>query len=94
MLEKITEKLDAIEAQQESKIVEAVEAVKAEAAAKVEEVKVSFEEKVQALEAKISSVQAPATIKTYKSLSEEINRTTKEQLKEFMTSNSLSLIHI
>ena len=88
MLEKITEKLDAIEAQQESKIVEAVEAVKAEAAAKVEEVKVSFEEKVQALEAKISSVQAPATIKTYKSLSEEINRTTKEQLKEFMASNS------
>jgi HK97 family phage major capsid protein len=88
MLEKITEKLDAIEAQQESKIVEAVEAVKAEAAAKVEEMKVSFEEKVQALEAKISSVQAPATIKTYKSLSEEVNRTTKEQLKEFFKSNS------
>ena len=88
MSEKIIEKLDAIEAQQEAKITEAVEAVKAEATAKLEEAKTEFAEKVAALEAKVSSVQAPSTIKTYKSLSEEVNRSTKEQLKEFFKSGS------
>ncbi len=87
-MDKILEKVDAIEAQQESKITEAVEAVKAEAAAKVEEVKAEFAEKVASLEAKVSSIQAPAQIKTYKSVSEEINRSTKEQLKEFFKSGS------
>lgn len=87
-MDKILEKVDAIEAQQESKITEAVEAVKAEAAAKVEEAKAEFAEKVASLEAKVSSIQAPAQIKTYKSISEEVNRSTKEQLKEFFKSNS------
>lgn len=80
MLEKITEKLDAIEAAQVAKI----EEVKAAAVAAVEEVKVSFEEKVAALEAKVSSVSAPATIKTYKTVAEGINRTVKEQLRDFI----------
>lgn len=88
MSEKIIEKLDLIEAQQEAKITEAVEAVKAESAQKLEEAKVEFAEKVAALEAIVSSVQAPATIKTYKSISEEVNRSTKEQLKEFFKSGS------
>ena len=83
-MDKILEKVDAIEAQQESKITEAVEAVKAEAATKVEEAKTEFAEKVAALEAKISAVQAPATIKTYKSISEEVNRSAKEQLSKFI----------
>jgi len=80
MLEKITEKLDAIEASNVAKI----EEVKAQAVAAVEEAKVSFEEKVAALEAKISSVSAPATIKTYKTVAEGINRSVKEQLRDFM----------
>lgn len=88
MSEKIIEKLDLIEAQQEAKITEAVEAVKAEATVKLEEAKVEFAEKVAALEAIVSSIQAPSTIKTYKSLSEEVNRSTKEQLKEFFKSGS------
>jgi HK97 family phage major capsid protein len=87
-MDKILEKVDAIEAQQESKITEAVEAVKAEAAAKVEEAKAEFAEKVASLEAKVSAIQAPAQIKTYKSISEEVNRSTKEQLKEFFKSGS------
>lgn len=80
MLEKITEKLDAIEAANVAKIEEA----KAAAVAAVEEAKVSFEEKVAALEAKISSVSAPATIKTYKTVAEGINRSVKEQLRDFI----------
>jgi HK97 family phage major capsid protein len=80
MLEKITEKLDAIEAAQVAKI----EEVKSEAVAAIEDAKVSFEEKVAALEAKISSVSAPATIKTYKTVAEGINRSVKEQLRDFM----------
>lgn len=80
MLEKITEKLDAIEAAQVAKIEEA----KAAAVAAVEEAKVSFEEKVAALEAKISSVSAPATIKTYKTVAEGINRSVKEQMRDFV----------
>jgi HK97 family phage major capsid protein len=82
MSEKIIEKLDAIEASQVAKI----EEVKAETAKLVEEKVLSVEEKMAALEAKIASVQAPSTIKTYKSISEEVNRVAKEQLKEFVQS--------
>lgn len=84
MLEKITEKLDAIEAAQVAKIDE----VKAEAVAAVEEAKISFEEKVAALEAKISSISAPATIKTYKTVAEGINRMVKEQIRDFYKSGA------
>ena len=80
MSEKIIEKLDAIEATQVAKI----EKVKVETAKLVEEKVLSVEEKMAALEAKIASIQAPSTIKTYKSISEEVNRVAKEQLKEFV----------
>jgi predicted phage gp36 major capsid-like protein len=79
MLEKITEKLDAIEAAQVAKI----EEVKAEAVAAVEEVKASFEEKVAALEAKVSSISAVPVIKTYKTIAQEVNRSVKEQIRDF-----------
>lgn len=84
MLDKITEKLDAIEAANVAKIDEA----KAAAVAAVEEAKVSFEEKVAALEAKISSVSAPAIIKTYKTVAEGINRSVKEQIRDFYKSGA------
>lgn len=78
-VEKILEKVDAIEAQQVSKI----EEVKSEVVAKVEEAKAEFANKVAALEAVVASIQAPSTIKTYKSISEEVNRAVKEQLRDF-----------
>ena len=84
MLEKITEKLDAIEASNVAKIDEA----KAAAVLAVEEAKVSFEEKVAALEAKISSISSPAIVKTYKTVAEGINRTVKEQIREFYKSGA------
>lgn len=83
-VEKILEKVDAIEAQQVSKIEEA----KAEVTAKVEEAKAEMAEKLVAIEAKLSEVQAPAQIKVYKSLTEELNRSVKEQMKEFVKSDA------
>jgi len=58
------------------------------AVAAVEEAKVSFEEKVAALEAKISSVSAPAIVKTYKTVAEGINRSVKEQIRDFYKSGA------
>ena len=79
-MEKILEKLDAIEAGNAAKITETVESVKNE-----------FNEKLNALEAKIAEVQAPAIIKTpAKTLSQEINRSVKEQLRDFYKSNARS----
>ena len=91
MSDKIIEKLDAIEQAQ----VEAVEAVKTEVDAKlaeskkeVEEKVLSFEEKVAALEAKVASIGATPLIKTYKTISQEVNRNVKEQLKAFYEKGS------
>lgn len=84
MSEKIIEKLDAIEASNAAKIDE----VKAQAVAAIEEAKVSFEEKVAALEAKVSSVSAVPTIKTYKTIAQEVNRTVKEQIRDFYKSGA------
>jgi len=84
MSEIIIEKLDAIEASNIAKI----EEVKADTVTKVEEIKAEVAEKIAALEAKISEVQAPAVIKTYKSISQEVNRSVKEQLKDFYTKNN------
>ena len=81
-VEKIIEKVDAIEASNIAKI----EEVKAETVAKVEEAVVSFEEKVAALEAKISAMGATPVIKTYKSITQEVNRSVKEQLAGFYKS--------
>ena len=88
MSEKIIEKLDAIEAQQEAKITEAVEAVKAEAATKLEETKVELSEKVAALEAKVAEIhKAPAQIKIEKTVREGVNRYVREQLSDFYKSD-------
>ena len=84
MLDKITEKLDAIEAAQVAKIEEA----KSAAVAAVEEVKASFEEKVAALEAKVSSISSVPVIKTFKTVAQEINRTVKEQIRDFYKSGA------
>jgi hypothetical protein len=83
-MKEVIEKLDTIEAQQVAKI----EEVKAEVAVSLETVKAEMSEKFEALEAKVASVQAPALIKTYKSLTQELNRSVKEQLNEFVKSNS------
>jgi hypothetical protein len=83
-VEKIIEKVDAIEASNIAKI----EEVKAETLAIVDEKVASFDEKVAALEAKVAGIQAPSVIKTYKTLGQEINRSVKEQLKEFYKSES------
>jgi predicted phage gp36 major capsid-like protein len=84
MSEKIIEKLDAIEASNAAKIDE----VKAQAVAAIEEAKASFEEKVAALEAKVSSVSSVPVIKTYKTIAQEINRTVKEQIRDFYKSGA------
>jgi HK97 family phage major capsid protein len=83
-MKEVIEKLDTIEAAQVAKI----EEVKAEVATTVEAAKAEFAEKVAALEAKISEVQAPAIIPTYKSLGQEINRSVKEQMRDFYKSGS------
>lgn len=84
MSEKIIEKLDAIEASNAAKIDE----VKAQAVAAIEEAKASFEEKVAALEAKVSSVSAVPVIKTYKTIAQEVNRSVKEQIRDFYKSGA------
>ena len=78
MLEKITEKLDAIEAASMAKVTEATEAVRTE-----------MGEKIAALEAKIAEVQTPAIIRApAKSLRQEVNRMVRSQLSEFVKSNN------
>ena len=88
MSDKIIEKLDAIEAAQSVKIEEVKAAAVAATVAAIEEAKVSFEEKVAALEAKVSSVSAVPTIKTYKTVTAEINRSVKEQIRDFYKSGA------
>lgn len=88
MSDKIIEKLDAIEAAQSVKIEEVKAAAVAATVAAIEEAKVSFEEKVAALEAKVSSISAVPTIKTYKTVTEEINRSVKEQIRDFYKSGA------
>ena len=83
-MKEVIEKLDTIEATQVAKI----EEVKAEVAQTVESAKAEFAEKVAALEAKISEVQAPAIVTTYKSLTQELNRSVKEQLRDFVKNAS------
>ena len=83
MSEKIIEKLDAIEAANLAKVEEITSSVDA----KLAETVASFDEKVAALEAKVASINATPVIKTYKSISQEVNRMVKGQLAEFMKGN-------
>jgi hypothetical protein len=80
MSEQIIAKLDEIEAQTVAKIEEG----KIETTKLVDEKVASFEEKVANLEAKISQLGATPSIKTYKTISQEVNRSVKEQLKSFV----------
>jgi hypothetical protein len=83
-MKEVIEKLDTIEAAQVAKI----EEMKVEVATTVEAAKAEFAEKVAALEAKISEVQAPAIIPVYKSLTQELNRSVKEQMRDFYKSGN------
>jgi HK97 family phage major capsid protein len=76
-MEKVFEKLDAIEAKQEAKVAEAMQAVKTE-----------IEEKFAALEAKVAEVKAPSIIQApAKTIRADVNRMVREQLRDF-TKNS------
>ena len=83
-VEKILEKVDAIEAQQVSKIEEA----KAEVAKLVEEKVLSVEEKLSAIEAKVSELQAPSIIKIEKTIRGDVNKMVREQLRDFAKSDA------
>jgi predicted phage gp36 major capsid-like protein len=76
-MEKVFEKLDAIEAKQEAKVAEAMQSVKTE-----------IEEKFAALEAKVAEVKAPSIIQApAKTVRADVNRMVREQLRDF-TNNS------
>ena len=84
-IEKIIEKVDAIEASNLSKI----EEVKTEVASTVEAAKAEITEKFAALEAKVASINVPEIIKApAKTIRGDVNRMVKEQLKDFMKSTS------
>ena len=84
-MEKILEKVDAIEASNISKI----EEVKSEVSSSVEAVKVEIEEKFSALEAKVSAIQIPEFIRTpAKTVRQDVNRSVREQLKGFAAGNA------
>jgi predicted phage gp36 major capsid-like protein len=84
-MEKVIEKLDAIQASNEAKIAEVVAA----AEAKVEAAKAEMVEKVVALEAKISTLQAPAIIeRTSPSVRKDVNKSVREQLKQVISGKS------
>ena len=79
-IEKILEKVDAIEASNLSKIDE----VKAEVKETVEATKVEMTEQIAALEAKVAAIQTPAIVRpTAKTVTEDVNRRVKEELAKF-----------
>jgi predicted phage gp36 major capsid-like protein len=79
-IEKITEKLDLIEAQ----TVAEVEKVKSEAIAAVEAAKNELTEKFVNLETKVAQVSAPSIITLSKTVREDVNKSVREQLKKFV----------
>lgn len=83
-IEKVLEKVDAIEASNLSKI----EEVKAEVATSVEAAKADIEEKFNALEAKVASINVPEIMRTpAKTVRADVNRMVTEQLKSFAKGN-------
>jgi HK97 family phage major capsid protein len=82
-MKEVIEKLDAIEATNVAKIEEVKTAIETDVAEKLEVTKSEINEKVAALEAKISEMGATPVIKTYKSITSEVNRSVKEQLRDF-----------
>ena len=84
MIEKITEKLDAIEAQQTEAIAGVKSSVEALVAEKVEAVKNELTETVAALEAKVASAKfANIVTSPAKTVREDVNKMVKEQLRDF-----------
>lgn len=84
-VEKILEKVDAIEAANLSKIDE----VKTEVATTVEAAKTEINEKFAALEAKVASIQAPEFIRApHKTVRGDVNRRVREQLAGFSQGNN------
>jgi hypothetical protein len=82
MLEKVIEKLDAIEASNAAKLAETAEAVKTQVEEAVQAVKTETEQKLAALEAKIA---APSIIRPiHKTVRGEANRRFRDVLKEYM----------
>jgi HK97 family phage major capsid protein len=79
-VDKILEKVDAIEASNVAKI----EEVKTETIAKVEEIAAQTTEKLAALEAKISEIAVPNFIRTEKSVRSDVNKNVREQLSKFV----------
>lgn len=82
-MKEVIEKLDAIEAANVAK----VEEIKVEVAKSLDEVKAQVTEQVAALEAKVAAIQAPSVIKVAKSIKEDVNRSVKEQLRDFYKSS-------
>ena len=82
MLEKVIEKLDAIEASNAAKLQETAEAVKTQVNEAVQTLKSETEQKIAALEAKIG---APSIIRPiHKTVRGEANRRFRDVLKEYM----------
>ena len=87
-IEKILEKVDAIESSNLSKI----EAVKAEVKESVEVVKAEMSEQIAALEAKVSSINVVETIRApHKTVRGDVNRRVREQLADFYKSGNNKL---
>ena len=86
MSDKIIEKLDAIEASNESKIQE----VKTEAVAAIEAAKAEMDEKLETIKARVAEINtAPSIIKPAKSIKEDVNKMVREQLKKFAKKGSM-----
>lgn len=82
-IEKVLEKVDAIEVANATKI----ENVRADVTSKIEAATATIDEKLIALEAKLATVQTPAVIKVAKTIKQDVNRMVKEQLKAFAKSS-------
>jgi len=84
-IEKVIEKVDAIEVSNLQKI----EEVKTEVAQTVESAKAEINEKFAALEAKVSAIQVPEIIKApAKTVRGDVNRMVREQLRDYMKNTS------
>lgn len=83
-MEKVLEKVDAIEQAQVQKI----EVVKQEVAQTVEAAKAEIQEKMNSLEAKVASIQIPEFIRPqHKTIRGDVNRRVREQLAGFAKCN-------
>jgi len=83
-IEKVLEKVDAIEASNLSKM----EEMKSEVAASVDAAKAEIEEKFNSLEAKVASINVPEIMRApAKTIRQDVNRMVTEQLRQFAKGN-------